>query len=412
MAMEGLRLNLGLPNWLALSLVEDGPLRRFIRFTSPLALPLEVPLMWMWLHLPSRLRFGAMMTLWYMWLTAHKLLPRSLVRRGVADQMSIEAHALGNVLWWVRLIPVNVRRMRFSLAQLDSSCPASMYFRRESINIPDQGVSGVYIHVPQAEKTEKPKVLFWIFGGAFVGGTVQSSMGIAEEHALRVGCDIFMVNMRLYPEFSIEDSFVDACRGYEWLLKRVPPENIVVYGLSSGGGVALRMIQLAANGGDPRSQKSFFQASHPLPQPSGCVLCGAWIRYTTPARSMKMFPAIDWVVTQRVYEYIFPLLGHMCGGDEHRERVSPLYNEMKGLCPLYVSVSEHEVCLDENRELVEKATAEGVDVTLDLVPYMPHAFQWCGAFLPESRESNDRINEWLCLKLKQGSEYNGNSRMD
>ena len=32
-----------------------------------------------------------------------------------------------------------------------------------------------------------------------------------------------------------------------------------------------------------------------------------------------------------------------------------MYNEMAGLCPLYVSVSEHEVCLDENKEVIDKA---------------------------------------------------------
>ena len=388
-AMEcmDLRLNLGLPDWLAKPLVEPGPLRRAIEVISPLFLPLEVPAFWFWLKLPARVRYLLLMTLWRMWLTLHKALPAWLVRRGMVDDLSIEAHALGNVLYWARLLPVNVRRMRFSLAQLDSSCPASPQFSREMISLPHQGISGTYIHVPYAGKTDTPKVMYWIFGGAFVGGTIQSSMGIAEQYALRIGCDIFMLEMRLYPEFGIEDAFVDACRGYEWLLTRASPENIIVYGLSSGGGIALRLLQLAAAGGDKRSEKRYFQSSQPKSQPAACVLCGAWVRYTTPAKSMKEFPVIDWVrasacrlearnvqaclkckgcgwyltlectkvVTQRVYEYIFPLLGDMCGGDDCRERMSPVYNDMTGLCPLYVSVSEHEVCLDENKEVVDKA---------------------------------------------------------
>ena len=290
-----LRLNLGLPEWLTKPLVEQGPLRRVIQAISPLFLPLELPAMWFWLKLPPRIRYVLMMTLWKIWLILHKALPAWLVQRGMADELSIEAHALGNVLYWVRLIPVDVRRMRFSLAQLDSSCPPSPSFSREVICLPHQGVSGTYIHVPYGGKTDKPKVMYWIFGGAFVGGTVQSSMGIAEQLALRIGCDIFMLDMRLYPEFGIEDSFVDACRGYEWLLTKAAPEDIVVYGLSSGGGIALRLLQLTAAGGDPRSDKRFFQDSEPKAQPAGCVLCGAWVRYTTPSKSMKEFPAIDWV---------------------------------------------------------------------------------------------------------------------
>lgn len=61
------------------------------------------------------------------------------------------------------------------------------------------------------------------------------------------------------------------------------------------------------------------------------------------------------VVTQRVFEFIFPQLGDMCGGEELRKKVSPLCNDMKGLCPLYISVSKHEVCIDENYELIQKA---------------------------------------------------------
>ena len=395
-----LRLNLGLPEWLTKPLVEQGPLRQVIQTLSPLFLPVEVPAMWFWLKLPARARYMILMPLWHIWLVLHKILPAWLVQRGMADELSIEAHALGNVLYWVRIVPVNLRRMRFSLAQLDSSCPPSTSFVREVVSLPHQGVSGTYIHVPYGEKKENPKVMYWIFGGAFVGGTVQSSMGIAEQYALRVGCDIFMLDMRLYPEFGIEDSFVDACRGYEWLLTRASPENILVYGLSSGGGIALRFLQLTAAGGDQKSEKRFFQNAAPKRQPAGCVLCGAWVRYTTPAKSMKEYPVIDWVaasddhldmtmyfaimldalnyntcllpailhcggtfgadiatevVTQRVYEYIYPKLGDMCGGDEHRERVSPVYNDMTGLCPLYVSVSDHEVCLDENKELIDKA---------------------------------------------------------
>lgn len=64
------------------------------------------------------------------------------------------------------------------------------------------------------------------------------------------------------------------------------------------------------------------------------------------------------VVTQRVFEFIYPKLGDMCGGDEFRNHISPVCNEMDGLCPLYISVSKHEVCVDENMELVQKAGYE------------------------------------------------------
>lgn len=332
---------------------------------------------------------------WYFWVVLHKMLPGVLVRRGMVDDLSIEAHALGNILYWVRIIPITARRMRFSLNQLDSSCPPSLSLKLEHIHIPERGVRGTYLHIGG-----NGKVIYWIFGGAFVGGSIKGSMGFAEQYGRRTGCDVFMIDMRLYPEHRIEDAVVDACRGYEWLLTRTSSKDIVVYGLSSGGGVALRLLQLAA--AKESEQARFFQnPSERKGQPAGAILCGAWIRYTTPTRSMKEYTVVDWVVTQRVFEFIFPQLGDMCGGEELRKKVSPLCNDMKGLCPLYISVSKHEVCIDENYELIQKAKDVGVEVVVDEVPYMPHAFQWCTAFLPESKESDNRIVTWMRSKLGQ-----------
>jgi len=383
-------VNLGLPRWLMEPIVEQGAIQKCISWLSPLALPVEVPFFWFWTNLPAEIRYMVIMIAWKIWLAVHKAVP--VLARGASDELSMEGHALNNVLFWFRLIPLTTRRMRFSLNQLDSSRPVSRDLRVEAINLPERGVHGSYLHTGEGGEGGA-SVIFWIFGGAFVGGSIRGSMGFAEQYGRQARCDVFMIDMRLYPEHPIEDAYVDACRGYEWLLTRTAPEKVVVYGLSSGGGVALRLLQMAAS--NDGNNGTAFSTSASIPQPAGAVLCGAWIRYTTPTRSMKEFPVVDLVVTQRVYEFIFPQLGDMCGGEERRRAVSPLYNDMKGLCPLYISVSKHEVCIDENRELAQKAKDAGVQVTVDEVPYLPHAFQWCTSFVPEAQESDKRILRWM-----------------
>jgi len=59
---HGLRVNLGLPNWLGNCLVEQGPFQRLISWLSPLALPMEVPFFWFWTHLPPHLRYFILIT--------------------------------------------------------------------------------------------------------------------------------------------------------------------------------------------------------------------------------------------------------------------------------------------------------------------------------------------------------------
>ena len=291
LASEGFRLNLGLPNWLSYCLVQDGSLyRRLVSWVSPFFLPIEIPFFWSWTHLPPKLRYIILMVPWYFWLKLHKILPGPLVKRGMVDTLSMEAHALGNILYWVRIIPITKRRMRFSLGQLDSSCPPSLTLKREAIQVPERKVRGTYLHTG-----ENGNVIFWIFGGAFVGGSIKGSMGFAEQYGRRTKSDVFMIDMRLYPEHLIEDAVIDACRGYEWLLTKTPPEKIVVYGLSSGGGVALRMLQMLGAPEDPDRARFFHNPSGQLPQPAGAILCGAWIRYTTPTKSMREYTVVDWV---------------------------------------------------------------------------------------------------------------------
>eukprot|EP00415_Alexandrium_ostenfeldii_P003303 UN3303 len=68
---------------------------------------------------------------------------------------------------------------------------------------------------------------------------------------------------------------------------------------------------------------------------------------------------------------------------------------MAGLCPLLLSVSQHEVCFDEDRELAQKAKAAGVQVDMDLNPYLPHAFQWFAGFVPEANKAQETIIAWI-----------------
>ena len=174
------------------------------------------------------------------------------------------------------------------LGSPDSSHKEADAFQLEAIDLPARGVRGVYLHTGG----ENAGVIYWIFGGAFVGGSIKGSMGFAEQYGRRTGCDVFMIDMRLYPENGIQDAIIDACRGYEWLLTRTPAKKVLVYGLSSGGGIGLKLLQLAASTED---RATFFHApSQKTPQPAGAILCGAWIRYTTPTYSMKEFTVVDW----------------------------------------------------------------------------------------------------------------------
>ena len=119
-ANAALNLNLGLP------LIDaDSPrLRWLCRFLNDILLPprLEALLFRLWSAIP--LRFKQILTRggWAIYLPLHRIL---LGRRtGLHPDASPEYHSLTTLLWWGRLFPVTVERMRFSLGQLGGMAPS------------------------------------------------------------------------------------------------------------------------------------------------------------------------------------------------------------------------------------------------------------------------------------------------
>jgi len=351
--------------------------------------------------LPINLMHPVTMNAWKLWLGLHKhVLPAALARRGMADSISTEAHALHNVLWWTRLFPSPVWILRFGLSQLDVTCPPTNKVRTEWVDSQHTpGLRSAYLHISPASETN-PRVLFWVFGGAFVSGSVTYCLGVAERYGRTLGCDVFIVDMRICPEYTVQDHTYDLYCGYEQLLQRgVPPQNIVMHGTSSGGGSILRMLQLA--GGDDATRQEFFgerSALLPsLPQPAGAIMLGPFVKLEEPDcnDSMQKNLTYDLIVTRSVYETALDLIDVFCGGRDKLEICSSLYHPMKGVCPLFISVSEHECLIDQDTELAKKAKDEGVDVVLSTRPYMPHVYHIFAGLMPEADQEEAKICDWV-----------------
>lgn len=388
-----LRENLGLPSWLVEPLLSSkSKFRRPIELLSSTVLPAELVVLRILAILPDRLKHFVIMFAFKACLFLHQMLPSRIARRGLSDSLSLEAHALGNAVWLMRLAPMTLRRLRCAMESI-GWLHVTKTVKQEKICIPHLGVSGVYLH--SSTLADDAPVLLWFFPGAFFGGSAASNRGLAERYAKQLDCDVFLPDYRLCPEHKIEDAYKDACRAYEWLLSRKSPEKIVACGISAGGGICLRLLQLAAA---EESQRSiYFQSSKIVPQPAGAVLMGPFLNFQNPNpdHSIVQFTKIDWLVTQRVYEFLEPQLNEACGGEDGRRKMSPLFHSMDGLCPILLSFSEHEVCIDDIQVLVEKLRVARNDVKSLGQPFLCHAFQLLAPILPEAVQAEIQICEWI-----------------
>ena len=82
-------------------------------------------------------------------------------------------------------------------------------------------------------------------------------------------------------------------------------------------------------------------------------------------------------------------------GDPKAPLASPLFADLSGLPPLLIHVGTAEILLDDARRLGERASASGVDITLEEWESMIHVWHAFGALLPEAGQAIDRIGEFL-----------------
>lgn len=158
-------------------------------------------------------------------------------------------------------------------------------------------------------------------------------------------------------------------------------------GISSGGGLALRLCQQMVATGNPDLQLA-----------SSILLC-PWVHYDWENLYPSMHENIvhDLVVTQSVYEYVVPLAETMAGGKENRLTVSPLGDSCSGLCPTFILASTHEVTYDEDAALAKKCKDAGVDVEFFTKEYLCHVFCLI-PHLPESKEGMKKAADFIKAK--------------
>jgi acetyl esterase/lipase len=151
------------------------------------------------------------------------------------------------------------------------------------------------------------------------------------------------------------------------------------------------------------------QTGRIMKQPRAAVFFGPYVDYTEPKKgSFLHYAKHDLIVSEAVQEYGLPYLNDFIPriGEEDtrnnyngtgRKEYSPVHrsNCWTGLPPLCLVVSEHEATYDMTIQVVNKARAAGVDVTVGVWKYLCHVFSFFHSFVPEGRLSIDFSKEWI-----------------
>lgn len=264
--------------------------------------------------------------------------------------------------------------------------PRNSRFERDEFSIDNTKIPVLWA---RAKVADDSKVILYLHGGGYIFGSPETHQSMLARLSAMTGMTTCLIRYRLAPEHAFPAAIDDAVNAYRALLARgIDPVRIILGGDSAGGGLVLALL------GDICAQN--------LPQPAGVFALSPLTdlrfegqSFTDNAKSDVILPATR---AKEMAEY------YLQGADPDDPRASPLQAAFKEAAPIYITVGDTEILLDDTKRMTTHLKAQGVDVTEKILPNHPHVWQIFQRLLPEADESLRDIAKWIKPLLQGQSE--------
>lgn len=230
------------------------------------------------------------------------------------------------------------------------------------------------------------RVLLCTHGGGYVVGSMYSHRKMFGHIAKAVGCRALIVHFHRAPENVMPGPVEETASVYEWLLGQgIAPDHIAFVGDSAGGALAVSGILLARQRG--------------LPLPAATMPMSPFLDLEAKGGSYDTNMSKDGLVSTREIIWDMAKLSLGENGDPLHPLVNPSLADLSGMPPMLIQVGGFESLLDDSIALADRAKADGVDVTLEIIPGMQHVFQFLAGRIPEADAAIARMAAWVRPKL-------------
>lgn len=237
-------------------------------------------------------------------------------------------------------------------------------------------VPGLWITTPAG----RSRSILYFHGGGYALGSPRAHAEMISWIARAAQARVLVLDYRRAPEYRFPAALEDALLAYRWMVNSgTDLRAITVAGDSAGGGITLALLTTLRDRGEPL--------------PSSAVCISPWVDLAMTGESIVSKAALDPLLTREsLRQFADWYLG---GQDARNPLVSPLHADLRGLPPLLIQVGTSEILLDDAVRLTDRARAAGVKVTLTQYEDMPHVWHVFASFLPEAREADREIGEFV-----------------
>jgi epsilon-lactone hydrolase len=264
--------------------------------------------------------------------------------------------------------PVGWEERRRRIEEVGAVWPVADDVKLEPVDL--DGVKAEWSIVPGAHAS---RLLIYFHGGGYCSGSIVSHRRLVTEAGRAGGLRTLSVDYRLAPEHPFPAARDDALTVWRRLRREGCPANqIAVGGDSAGANLTLALV------GELK------RAGQDLP---GCLwLLSPWVDLTMSGATLATKSAVD-PLMQRGYLEGLADAYVPAGMDRKDPRVSPLYADLKGLPPTLIQIGSAETLLDDAVRFAAAAGAADVAATLQIWPYMIHAWPLWNAHLEPGRRA-------------------------
>jgi monoterpene epsilon-lactone hydrolase len=213
--------------------------------------------------------------------------------------------------------------------------------------------------------------ILYIHGGGYMLGSPRSHIALAARLAKRASASTTVIDYRLAPEHPYPAAIDDCLAAYRAVISEYGPAMVAVAGDSAGGNAVLATLNAARRAGDA--------------MPACAYLLSPWTDLSGRGESIRTMADVDPMLDPEfIARAARAYAAHRALDDPG---ISPLFDDLTGLPPLLIQGGDREVLLDDSRRLADRATAAGVEVTLDLAEGMWHVYQAFAPFVPEASDA-------------------------
>ncbi|NMO03081.1 alpha/beta hydrolase [Gordonia sp. TBRC 11910] len=236
------------------------------------------------------------------------------------------------------------------------------------------GLKGIWC-IPQ--NADPQVAILYFHGGGMIVGSAASHRKLAGHLARAVGARVLVIDYRRAPENLFPAQLDDGVKAYQWLIDQgYAPGKIISAGDSAGGTLSLGLVV------------NLRQLELPLP---GAVLA--------------LSPGLDWEglwminedTDQLAKKAVIVMMGGIAFGERSRTDAltNPLYADLAVFPPVYVAAGGHENLLGAARQFLDRATAAGVDVVLDVADERQHVYPIAAGNDPEADRTLSDFAAWV-----------------